>query len=295
VVVFQWWQPFFALAYLGVIKQVRRSSDAQVFFLCHNIFSHGDSRFPGYRLIEYLLTRRAFPRVDGFLVQAQEMENRVREFNPAARIKRIYHPLYDFYSRWDRSEPPEADEATPHLLFFGTIRKYKGLETFLRALGLIKDRIPFRATVAGEFYVNPRPYRQLADQLSLSSRLVWKDHYIANEEVPQLFRSADLVVLPYLMATQSGVVPVAYQFEVPVIATNVGGLSEVVLEGETGYLVQAGDANALAEKIVRYFEEGKKQEFQKRIREFRSQLSWAQVVDSILELSRDERQSLSLA
>ena len=288
-VVFQWWQPFFGPAYRGVIQELKKSSDTPVFFLCHNLLGHDKVPVPGHKTWERYLTRRVFKRVDGFLVHADEMVQQMREFSGATLVRKIYHPLYNFYLEWDSSPSELTDPETLRLLFFGKIRKYKGLSVFLDVLARLKKEIPVQATVAGEFYVDPVPYRRAADRLGLSGQINWKERYVPNEEVPALFRHTDLVVLPYLEATQSGVVPVAYQFEVPVVASDVGGLAEVVLEGHTGYLAPAGDSRTMAEKILRFYKENKKEEFQKNIREFRQRLSWQQVADSIEDLLRSFR------
>ncbi len=284
VVVFQWWQPFFAPAYRAVIRSVRRSRRTSVIFLCHNVLSHRESLLPGRGGVEWYLTRRAFRCADGFLVQAQGLVSAVERLNPRGLVRKIYHPLYDFYRQWDRG-PGEAVSASrhrlPRLLFFGKIRRYKGLETFLRALALVRKELAIEAVIAGEFYMDPGPYRRLSRRLELDGCLEWKDHYISNEDVPLLFREADLVVLPYVEATQSGVVPVAYQFGVPVVASDVGGLSEVVLEGKTGFLVPPLDPVALSNGILRYFREGRYEEFRENIVEFRARLTWGQVVEAI--------------
>jgi glycosyltransferase involved in cell wall biosynthesis len=289
LLIFQWWQPFFAPAYRAVIRSVRRARNTSVIFLCHNIVSHRESLVPGRGGVERYLTRSVFRCVDGFLVQAASLVPVVQELNPNGVVRKVYHPLYDFYSQWDGGSTEIArpdPSGLPSLLFFGKIRRYKGLETFLRALSLVRKKMAFRAVIAGEFYMAARPYHRLARRLGLEECLEWRDHYIPNEEVPAFFRTADLVVLPYVEATQSGVVPVAYQFGVPVVASDVGGLSEVVLEGKTGYLVPPLDPEALAERILRYFQEGRRREFQRNILEFRTQLSWDQVVEAIEELGK---------
>ena len=283
-VVFQWWQPFFGPAYRGAIHELKKHSDIPVFFLCHNLLAHDRAPVPGHKTWERLLTRRVFKRVDGFLVHADEMVGQLKEFSDTSHVRKIYHPLYDFYLQWDGSSPVVKDPETLRVLFFGKIRKYKGLSVFLKAMAHVKEEIPIHATIAGEFYVDPVPYRKAAERLGLSDLLTWRERYIPNEEVPRLFRETDLVVLPYLEATQSGVVPVAYQFEVPVVASDVGGLSEVVLEGRTGYLAPVGDSRAIAEKIVKFHRENRKKEFQSNIREFRQRLSWSQVVEGIEDL-----------
>lgn len=295
-VLFQWWQPFFAMAYSGTIRAIRRTADVPVLFLCHNVLSHEQKPIPGRRSCEKFMTRRVFQNVDGFLVHSEGLIQEVQKFCSNGLVRKIFHPLYDFYSEWDecseRRNCKHAGPNRPHLLFFGKIREYKGFWTFLEALGKLRERLDFEATVAGEFYVDPRPYRKRASRLGLDSHLIWKDHYIPNEAVPKLFRSADLVVLPYVEATQSGVVPLAYQFEVPVVATDVGGLSEVVLEGKTGYLVPPRSPEALAEKILQFFQQQNKEEFQSNIVEFRSRLSWKQVIDNLGALLSELQKSV---
>ncbi|MFQ5739874.1 MAG: glycosyltransferase [Acidobacteriota bacterium] len=279
-VIFQWWQPFFGPSYSGIIKRLKR--EIAVFFLCHNVYAHERIGLPGAKRLERWVIARTFRQVDGFLVHSAKLAEQVRRFNATAPIRRIYHPCYSFYSRWDGRAT--AGSSKHRLLFFGKIRQYKGLDVFLKALRLVGDRLDYRATIAGEFYVDPEPYRQMAGKWGLAGRLTWHDRYVRNEEVPRLFQQADLVVVPYRRATQSGVVPLAYEFDVPVVASDVGGLSEVVLDQKTGYLFPAGDARALAERITEYFRDGKKEQFQRHIRCFKQNLSWDQVVDNILAL-----------
>lgn len=288
VVIFQWWQPFFAFAYRKIIREIKCEGGPLIFFLCHNIYAHENLSIPGQERIQRFLTRRAFGFADGFLVQAESLIQELRRFNSIAPVRQIYHPVYDFYVRWDSGEirPPNKK---PRLLFFGKIRKYKGLGTFLEALAKLKERTDFEAVIAGEFYLNSGDFKRMAARLGVYDRIIWKDRYVANEEVPPLFRDSDLVVLPYTQATQSGVVPVAYQFGVPVIATRVGGLAEVIQDGETGYLVPPNDPEALAEKIYLYLTEGHREIFQQNIKVFCKKLTWQQVVDNILSLVSDCR------
>ncbi len=285
-VIFQWWQPLFGPAYSSVIGRLKDRSNAAIIFLCHNVYPHERLRVPGLSLLERKLIGSAFKKAEAFLVHSEKMSIQVRKFNSKAPIRRIYHPVYAFYSQWD--SPQERTDRTPSILFFGNIRKYKGLAVLLEAMALVRQSMDVRLTVAGEFYVDAAPYKRMAKDLKISDRIDWRDRYIANEEVPVLFRQSDLVVLPYLSATQSGVVPLAYHFDVPVITSDVGGLSEVVLDGRTGYLFPPGQAGPLAERILRFFREEKGPEFQEQIRCFKKDLSWQQVTDKILGLVGSE-------
>ncbi len=281
-VIFQWWHPFFAPAYWALAGRLRkRSPGCKILLLCHNVHPHERLPLPGGVSFENWLTGRVLGPADGLLVHSEKMVAEVRRYNRRSPVRRIFHPRYEFYKAWDAAVEPSC---RPRLLFFGKIREYKGLDIFLEALGKIGPRLDFEATVAGEFYVDDKPYRRLAERLNLGDRLIWMDRYIENQDVPRLFRRADLVVLPYRRASQSGVIPLAYQFEVPVVATDVGGISEMVEDGRTGFLVPAGDAQALADRIVSYFSGNLKSEFQANIRSFGRNLSWRQVVDNILSL-----------
>jgi len=289
VVVFQWWRPFFTPVYQSMIRRIRNSIRVPVIFLCHNILSHEEVFFPGQQLLKRNLVKIAFMGVDGFMVHAEKMIETLQNLKPGAPVRRIFHPVYDFYNQWDQDIPLQEKSDVPILLFFGKIRKYKGLETLLQALELVKREMRFRAIVAGEFYVSSGRYKDLAKRLGIGDDIEWLDHYIPNDQVPGLFRRADLVVLPYRNATQSGVVPVAYQFDVPVIATRVGGLAEVIHDNQTGFLVPPGDAAELARKILEYFKLSRKEVFRKNIRNFRKRLSWNQVADTLVELATELR------
>jgi len=140
-----------------------------------------------------------------------------------------------------------ADEQ-PTILFFGRIWEYKGLEYLIRAEPLITAQIPGTTIViAGEGEDFGRYRNLMVDP----ERFVVHNEYVPDDRRSELFRQAGVVVLPYIEASQSGVIPVAYSFMKPVIATTVGGLPEMVDDGRTGYLVPPRDERALADAIVR--------------------------------------------
>ena len=289
VVVFQWWHPYFGPAYLSIMKRLARERHIDQLFLCHNVLPHEMPRFPGSSWFVKQQISRAFRRADGFLVHSAGLSVQVKEFKPGAVVQQIFHPAYSFFNGLENGG--QASDRSGHgsklrLLFFGKIRAYKGLEVFLRALVRLRDRVDFRATVAGEFYIDDGPFKRLVEQEGLSNRVVWKDHYIPNEEVGPLFRDTDLVVLPYLDATQSGVVPLAFGFLKPVLVSDVGGLAEVVSDGETGYLVPPGDSDALADAIELFERDPRALAFESNIRRARSRLSWEQVEDGVQALLR---------
>jgi glycosyltransferase involved in cell wall biosynthesis len=141
------------------------------------------------------------------------------------------------------------DENT--VLFFGRIWEYKGLDYLIRAEPLITAKIPsVRFVIAGkgedlckykEMMVNPE-------------RFTVYEEYVSDSQRAELFRRASVVALPYIEASQSGVIPIAYRFGKPVVATTVGGLPALVDDGRTGYLVPPRNEHALAAAIVKLLE-----------------------------------------
>ncbi len=172
------------------------------------------------------------------------------------------------------------------ILFFGFIRKYKGLDLLLRAMAepVIKNS-GIRLLIAGEFYEDSNFYKQLIDELKIGDQLILKTDFIPDGEVQYYLCASDAVIQPYRHATQSGVTPLAYHFEKPMIVTNVGSFAEHVLHEQTG-LVAAPEPAALAAAISRFYELGE-EFFIPHLRSEKKKYSWKNLVNTILGLSHD--------
>ena len=287
-VVFQWWTPYFSPCFSSIMKRLSKEPNLNRILLCHNIFPHEIPRVPGAYWLVRRMIKKVFRQADGFLVHSEKMSSQVSSYNRDAEVRRIFHPVYDFFQKMEKKQQHPKNQNKGNrirLLFFGKIRAYKGLEVFLRALVLLKERgVHYRATVAGEFYIDDKPFKDMVEHQNISDQVVWHDHYIPNEKVSSLFRETDLVVLPYLDATQSGVVPLAFGFCKPVVVSDVGSLGEVVEDGKTGYLVPPGDASALADSITFFSQNPNASLLEKNIRQIRSDFSWSQVEAGLLAL-----------
>jgi glycosyltransferase involved in cell wall biosynthesis len=177
------------------------------------------------------------------------------------------------------------DADIPTVLFFGFVRPYKGLKYLIEAYPLVLARTDAHLLIAGEFWDDATPYLEQIKALGLEERCTVLDQYIPNEGVGDCFAAADLVVLPYVDATQSGIVQLAFGFGVPVVTTKVGGLSEAVEDGVTGLLVDPEDSHALAAAIIRYFEEDLGSDMRTKIQAGKDRFSWEQLVTTIEELA----------
>ena len=283
-VVFQWWHPFFAPSYGMVARHLRVHTDTRVIYLCHNVRPHEATSF------DDMLLRFAYAPVRGFLVHAKEEARRLEAFlegsgaNPQVEI--APHPVYDVFERTPGVTRDVARQSLgltkPHqLLFFGYIRAYKGLGVLLDAMPRILDRIDCELTIAGECYEDASVYTHKIEELGLSDRVRFLDRYIPNEEVATFFEAADLCVLPYRHATQSGIVQVAYALDTPVVVTRVGGIPEVVEDGVSGLLVEPESPQAVAEAVIRYFEEDLEATLKAGIEIKRQTLSWSRLVETL--------------
>lgn len=247
-VLIHWWHPFFAPAYLGVLRGL--GAGTAVGYVCHNVASH--ERMP----LGDFLTARAMSRGDFFIAGGEDMAAQIRELNPDAAVEVVLHPRYDLpYTRHlpDREQARGElglEEGDAVFLFFGLVREYKGLDVLLEALEMLPRREGWMCIVAGEFYESKEPYEVRIREMGLEGRIRLEDRYIPNSEVPLYFAAADLTVLPYRRATQSGVAALSFALNRPVLTTGVGALPEMITEGENGWLVPPEDPGALASVLA---------------------------------------------
>ncbi|HSR69756.1 MAG TPA: glycosyltransferase family 4 protein [Acidobacteriota bacterium] len=286
VTVLQWWHPFMAPCYCGLLKRLRRNTSTRVVMVCHNVLSHEHARFPGRAWAERLLVRRLFKKVDAFVTHGEEIVGTIRKLSRGQPVGKAFLPIQDYhFSGYDPGPQPSSPGDPLRLLFFGNVRQYKGLDTLLEALALLPPQLEWRLTVAGEFYLSQDDFRRQAESLGISPRVRWIPRYLSSREVPSLFRSSDLLVLPYKAASQSGIIPLAFLFELPVLATRVGGLPEVIEHGVNGFLVPPDDPQALAASLQEFLRQGPPADLLPNIRALRRRLSWEQVTDTILRVS----------
>jgi glycosyltransferase involved in cell wall biosynthesis len=204
----------------------------------------------------------------------------------------VRHPLYDnFGTPINKSAAREKLGLKPNeriILFFGFIRKYKGLDLLLEAMKDVRVRtMRVKLMIAGEFYGDHKPYDELIAQYGIEQQLIRRTDFIPDSEVRYYLCAADMVVQPYRQATQSGVTPLAYYFEKPMIVTNVGGLPALVPDGKAG-LVAEPNAKSIAEAIIRFYEIGE-DHFIPHLRAEKQKYSWTALVDSIKSMAFADR------
>jgi len=278
VLILPWWVSFWAPQFMVMTGLVKRYSRARILYICHNVVAHESTR------LDKAATRMVLGLGDGFLVHSDEDRQNLLEMMPGARVCKRFHPTYEVFqfAGFDRDECRERIGVSGNvLLFFGFVREYKGLKYLLAAMPMILERVPVTLMVVGEFWKDKAQYLDRIQELGIGDHVKVVDAYIPNEMVGRYFTAADLVVQPYVSATGSGVVQVAYGFERPVVATDVGSLSEIVENGKTGYIVPPADSQAIADAVIAFFKEEKAWEFQDNIRAIQYRFSWDRLVEGI--------------
>jgi glycosyltransferase involved in cell wall biosynthesis len=280
VLVVNYWMTFFGYC-LAVLGKNQNASTRRVAIL-HNLIPHEP------RFFDRFLTRMFVKQFDGFVVMSRVVEQQLLSINPGAATCFLPHPwYYQFGERVSKSDACQtlsirADKKT--ILFFGLIRDYKGLDLLIDAFTGLDES--YQLVIAGEVYSQAEKYRAQIAASTAKERIHFFDRYIQDTEVKSFFSAADLCVLPYRSATQSGVIATAYQFEVPVLVTDVGGLKEAVQEVNGGVVVAAPEAEVIRGGIQQFFQGDTKNQLQQNIKNAKAQHSWEHFAETLIRFSK---------
>ena len=282
ILLIRFWLPFMGPCF-GTIARIAKSNKfTNVICIFDNVVPH--EKRPG----DIALTKYFTGSIDGAIVMSQTVLNDLKTFRKEIPVKFSPHPLFDNYgAKLGRGEALKALNLDPeysYLLFFGFIRAYKGLDILIDAFSdqRLRNR-KLKLIIAGEFYEDDLPYRNLIKKYNLAGDIIFFDHFIKDIEVPLFFSAADLVVQPYKTATQSGVTQIAFYFEKPMLVTDVGGLREIVPDGRCGYVVKP-DPESISSAIVDYFDNNRKEEFTSGVKKEKEKFSWEKMTEAILEV-----------
>jgi glycosyltransferase involved in cell wall biosynthesis len=282
ILLIRYWLPFMAPCLGTVARIVRSNKYTVVISLVDNVYPH--EKHPG----DSFLTKFFMNSIDGAAVLSDTVLKDVEGFRKDIPVCAAPHPLFDTYGKkLDRGDALSAlklDPQNSYLLFFGIIRDYKGLDILISAFSDTRLRgRNLKLIVAGEFYDNKDHYKNLVKESGLDNDIIFYDHFIKDEDVRLFFSAADLVVQPYKSATQSGVTQIAFNFDKPMLVTDVGGLKEIIQHGKCGYVVQP-EPKIIADAIVDYFDNGRKNAFTECVKKEKEKFSWNRTTDAVTEV-----------
>jgi len=280
ILLMKYWMPFFAPS-LGFVAGKLKNKGCKVISILDNVIPH-EKKFYDISFSKYFIKRNS-----GFVVMSDTVRNDLLALLPDAKFIYHEHPVYNHFgtrlSRSDACKKLNIPEEKKILLFFGFIREYKGLDVLIETMSLLSDE--YYLIVAGEVYGNDSKYNDLINNFKVGNRLQANFRYISDHEVPLFFSAADVNVLPYKSATQSGILAIAYHFDLPVIVTDVGSLKDTVQRENTGLVVENADARLLKIKIEEYFASNQKNHFSFQIQKLKEKNSWEHLAHAIIEFS----------
>ena len=288
--VFRFWIPLFGPVFGTIARSVGGGvNKGKVLMILDNLIPH-ETR-PG----DTFFTKFQFRYCTIGITQSSTVSKQFREQFPAIPEKMLPHPVYEHFG--DPIPKPEAQrllkiENRPTLLFFGFIRKYKGLDLLLEAMPEIVERIPnVQLLVVGEFFGDPKPYFEIIQKHDLHNHVKVHNEFVPNEDVTKWFSASDLLVLPYRSATNSGIVQIGYNFAVPSVVTDVGSLSEVVVDGQTGFVIPEASPEQVAMVVERAFVPGNLEKMSEAIVEERKKYSWEAFAQGVIAFMEEQFKS----
>lgn len=282
IVVVRYWLPFMGPALGTILRIIRTNKKTRIVTIADNVIPHEK------RIGDTIFTKYFLQPVHAFVTMSEKVMHDLRSFTQKP-AQQVVHPLYDNFG-----EAVSVEVARAHLnlpihakivLFFGFIRAYKGLDLLLEATALLKKSSdePIYVLVAGEFYEDRTKYDELITSLAIEDRLFLRTEFISDSDVKYYLSAADFVIQPYKHATQSGVTPLSYHFEKPMLVTNVGGLPDLVPHQKVGWIVEP-NPTAIAEGIHALYQLGVAH-FLPHLRNEKKKYSWEVLANTIRQLA----------
>ncbi len=274
----KYWMPFFAPS-LGTVSKTLKKYNVVNISILDNVIPH-EKRLGDIALTQYFLRHQ-----HGFVVMSNTVRDDLLKLRPDAIFEEHPHPIYNHFSVKISKEEARKNLNIPInkkvLLFFGFIRDYKGLDLLLKSMKMLSDE--YHLVIAGEVYGSFGKYDDLISRLHIQNKVSKFVHYIDDRDVPKYFSAADVCVLPYKSATQSGIVGICYQYNLPVIATNTGSLKEMIEPFNTGLIVDEIDYKSLTNTIQKFFASNMGN-YAQNIEQYKEKYSWVNLSYSILNL-----------
>lgn len=283
IIVVRYWLPIMGPCLGTILRLMKGNKFTKVVCIADNVIPH-EKRFG-----DKLFTHYFFKPIDAFITMSEKVLLDLKSFTNKPS-QEIVHPLYDNFgeaiNKKEARKKLGLNEDENIILFFGFIRNYKGLDILLRAMPLLKSRMPnLKLLIAGEFYEDRKQYDDLIAELGIANQLILRTDFINDSDVKFYLSATDFVIQPYRNATQSGVTPLAYHFEKPMLVTNVGGLPSLVPDGKVG-LVAEPEPQSIANKILELYALGEDY-FLPHLRTEKKKYSWQILVDTIVKLAEN--------
>ena len=286
LVIFRAWNSFFSIMFGYIAARIKKNkSTITCMVICDNIYPHEKNFFDEY-LMKYFLKK-----MDLFIVQSSIVEKDLLNLIPNAIYSKIFHPIYNvFGNSIKKNEARKIINISSKylILYSGLIRSYKGFDILIKSINYLKNRLDdFMVLAIGESYENKEKYDILIKNEKIEDVFIWENRYVPDAEMKYYFSACDVVALPYKSATQSGIIPIAYHFNKPVVVTKVGGLPEMVVNNKTGIIIEPENPIDLADAISENLIGNNFKKMDTNIAHFKNKFTWEAFIEGIEQLAQE--------
>lgn len=276
-----YWMTFFAPMNIFFSKFLNKNCIKIA--IIHNLIPHEKRFFDSFFNLFFL---RSF---DGFVVMSDTVKNQLLSMKPEAKLCFLKHPAYNQFGEKIKRELATTsiglDPTKKILLFFGLIREYKGLDLLIRAFSSLDES--YSLVIAGEIYGNENTYTDFIKD-SKNQNILFFNKYIDDQDVKLYFSAADLCILPYKSATQSGIQAIANSFNLPVLISNVGGLADEIIDFKNGFVLDNLNPENITKKIENIFTLGLLSKVRQNLStaNYKKTTTWTDFSQSVLEFAK---------
>lgn len=280
LIIVRYWIPFLAPCLGTICKIAKSNKHTKVIAIVDNMIPHEK------RIGDEIFTKYFSTSVDGFLTMSDKVTKDVKLYSTKPTLLSP-HPIFKHFgesiSKEDARKALGIDYNDKIILFFGFIRQYKGLDILLKAMAVNEiKKAGIKLMIVGEFYEDAQPYHDLIKSLGIETSVILHTQFLPDIDVKKYVCSADFMIQPYKHATQSGVTPLAYHFEIPMLVTNVGALADTVPDGKVGVVVEPNEMD-IATGIQILYQNGTEY-YLNNIKDEKKKYSWEQMANNFLIL-----------
>ena len=248
--------------------------------IIHNAYPHENNIFQKDLFKLYLKS------INKYVTFSKNISKEIIKIFPLKNGITLFHPIPEKFGKPIDKQIAKnkigLENKTSYLLFFGLIREYKGLDILIKSMIEInKIKSNVKLLIVGENYEPLKKYKELVNISKTQNCISFINYFINEEEIKYWFCSSELVIQPYKNASQSGITPLAFQFEIPTVCTNVGGLSEFIIDNKNGFLSNPNSTD-LTKKILLALNSNHNS-IKKEIRIKKKKLTWSNFVSELLK------------
>ncbi|MDH6313252.1 glycosyltransferase involved in cell wall biosynthesis [Parabacteroides sp. PFB2-10] len=281
LLIMKYWMSYLSPS-LGTVARRLKKRGCRVITVLDNVIPH-EQKFFDKPFTTWFLKQNS-----GFVAMSESVRHDLLTLRPDAPNIMLPHPLYDHFGekveRRLACEQLGLDPDKKTLLFFGLIRDYKGLDLLIEAFELL-DSEEYQLVIAGESYGSFQKYSDQISQSKHPEQIKVFNRYIGDNEVPLFFSAADVCILPYRSATQSGITSIAYHFETPLLATRTGGLDESIEQQGIGLMIPDVNAASMAQTIREFYQQDPTF-FAKNFEREKKLLTWEVFAKHLIDFSK---------